>query len=388
VQENRAIPLYTLEGVRDADATTHYVTTGDKLGLSMLRFKRRDCDDAVLVIHGLTTSSDMFIMPEHENLVTYLLDHGFTDVWTLDFRMSNRHPYNLVRHRYNLDDIALFDHPAAVAKMREELGDRRIHVICHCLGSASFMMSLFGRAVSDVASVIANSVALSVHVPRWSELKLRVAPDLVDYGIGLPYLSPRWRHEPGLTRGKLFATAVSMLHRECNVPACHMLSLMWGSGHPALYHHENLHDVTHQRGGDLYGPVSVNYYRHVRKMVESDHDAVKYDPDDPTYAALPDNYWTYAPDIETPVLFVTGSHNDVFRDSNVHCHERLQSLAPGRHQLHVFDRYGHQDVFMGKNVHRDVFPRFLVFLEEQRRRGEAVRPRRVPAGDGMIEERA
>ena len=71
-------------------------------------------------------------------------------------------------HRYNLDDVALFDYPPAVALIRKHIGDRRLHVICHCLGSVSFMMSLFGKAVDGFASVIANSVALTPRVPRWS----------------------------------------------------------------------------------------------------------------------------------------------------------------------------------------------------------------------------
>ena len=36
----REIPLYTLEGVKDAEVTTHYFSTEDGLGLSMLRFNR------------------------------------------------------------------------------------------------------------------------------------------------------------------------------------------------------------------------------------------------------------------------------------------------------------------------------------------------------------
>src|SRR5689334_21797966 len=152
----REIPLFTLEGVQNADISTHYINTEDMLGLSMLRFLREPSEDVVLIIHGLTTSTDMFNQPEHYNLVSYLLDHGYTDVWTLDYRMSNRHPYNLLQHGYTLDDIALFDFPPALAKIREVAGDRRIHVISHCLGALSFMMSLFGKAVDGVSSVIAN----------------------------------------------------------------------------------------------------------------------------------------------------------------------------------------------------------------------------------------
>src|ERR1043166_2419007 len=125
----RRITLFTDRGVPDADVATHRFSTPDKIGLTLQRFSRGACDDVVLIIHGLTTSTDMFIMPEHVNLVRYLLDHGFTDVWCLDFRMSNRHPYNLLPHRYTLDDVALFDHPAAVAMVRQHVGGRRLHVI-------------------------------------------------------------------------------------------------------------------------------------------------------------------------------------------------------------------------------------------------------------------
>ena len=139
---------------------------------------------------------------------------------------------------------------------------------------------------------------------------------------------------------------------------------MWGSGHPALYNHPNLADVTHRRGGDLYGATSMNYYRHVRKMVKAGR-AVKY-CDSPQYAALPYDYFAYAKDIETPVLFMTGADNKVFSNSNIVCWERLQEIVPNRHQLHVFAGYGHQDPFMGDHVDRDIFPRLLEFIESHR----------------------
>ncbi|HET7488565.1 MAG TPA: alpha/beta fold hydrolase [Acidimicrobiales bacterium] len=361
----REIPLYTLEGVKDAEVSTHYLTTEDKLGLSMLRFQRGEAGEAILIIHGLTTSTDMFIQPEHYNLVSYLLDQGFGDVWCFDFRMSNRHSYNLFKHRYTMDDCALFDHPAAVAEMRRHIGDKPIHVICHCLGANSFMMSLFGKAVTGISSVIANSVALTPRVPPWSKLKLTVAPTVAENILGFPYLNPHWGDEPGWSRGKLVSRVIDMFHRECDVPACHMLSLMWGTGWPALYSHENMDPVTHRRGGDLYGATSMNYYRHVLRQVQAGH-AVKYEPSNPALDRLPDDYFTYAEDIQTPVLFMTGENNKVFTNSNIVCHERMERIVPGRHELHVFPGYGHQDPFMGKNVARDIFPRLVEFIEKHR----------------------
>ena len=369
------IPLFTLTGVPDAEITVHPFTTGDGLGLTIHRFLQAPSDDVVLVIHGLTTSSDMFIMPEHRNLVRFLHESGYGDVWCVDFRMSNHFPYNLLPHRWNFDDIALFDFPAALELVRRHVGDRRVHVVCHCLGSVSFMMSLFGGAVTGIASVVANSVALTPKVPAWSRAKLKWAPFFVETVTGFQYLNPDWADDPQLSRGKIFSRVVSALHRECEVPACHMLSLMWGTGWPALYEHANLADVTHRRGGDLYGPTSMHYYRHVRKMVAAGHRPLKFAPGNPRYASLPDDYFDNAREIATPVLFMTGAHNRVFLDSNVLCHERLRSLGCSQHELAVMEGYGHQDPFMGRDCDRDIFPTIVDFFD---RHGRASAHRMIP----------
>ncbi len=363
----REIPLYTLEGVQNADIETHWFQTEDKLGLSLLRFCRRPCRDVVVIMHGLTTSSDMFIQPEHNNLVSYLLDNGFTDVWTLDFRMSNRHAYNLTPSDWSMDDCAVFDHPAAIAKIREVVGpDCAIHVIAHCLGAMSFAMALFGETVRGIKSCILNSVALTPHVPKWSFIKGHIFPFFLERVLQQPYVSPRWSDDPRLTIGKVLSKMVSLFHRECDVPACHMLSLMWGTGWPALYLHENLDEVTHQRGGDLYGAVGLNYHKHVLKMIRRGHRPVKAKAGDARYQALPDDILAHAGRVETPVMFMTGEINRVFTDSNIHCHRALEERAPGRHELVQFPGYGHQDVFMGKHVDRDIFPRLLTFLQQHR----------------------
>ena len=54
----------------------------------------------------------------------------------------------------------------------------------------------------------------------------------------------------------------------------------------------------------------------------------------------------------------------MFTDSNIVTYNKLKESAAGRHELHVFPNYGHQDVFMGKNSDKDVFPRLLEFLRK------------------------
>jgi pimeloyl-ACP methyl ester carboxylesterase len=358
------IPRFTLEGVKDAEVSVHPFATEDGLGLNLTRFCRAECDDVVLVVHGLTSSSDLFIMPEQRNLVSYLLDNGFTDVWATDFRMSVRYPYDSETHRYTLDDIADYDHPAALAELRRHIGDRRVHVVAHCLGSLSFMMSLFAGRLPDVASVTCNSVALTPRVPAWSRVKIGFGPPLFEYLLGISFLDPRFARSPVLTRDWMLARLVSLAHRECRVGACHMLSFMWGSGHPAMYEHDNLLAVTHERMADLCGACGLYYQRHVAKMVRAGH-AVKYHPGGQRHRDLPDNYLANAARVTTPILLLTGDRNRVFTDSNIVCHKVLSKLAPGRSELEILPGYGHLDPIVGKDAHQDVFPRIHQFLKRQ-----------------------
>ncbi|GLX94098.1 alpha/beta hydrolase [Herbidospora sp. NBRC 101105] len=353
------IARFTNDGVSDAEITMYPFPTDDGLGLELTRFFRADSDDVVLLLHGLPASTDMFIMPEHVNLVTFLLNNGLTDVWSLDFRMSCRHPYDTETHRFTLDDIALFDHPAGLAELRRHIGPhKRIHVIAQCLGSVSFMMSLAAGLVDGIASVTSNSVALVTHVPTWSKLKLAFGPGFFDYVAGVPFLDPRFGDAPVMTRGWMISRMVSLFHRECDVRSCHMISFMWGAGNPGLWSHENLAEETHQRVADLFGANGVHYYRHMRKMVRAGH-AVRHDD---RFRDLPADYLEAASDIDVPVLFLTGDRNHVFTDSNVVCHEIMSRHNPGLHELRILPGYGHVDPIIGKNAHVDVFPHILDFI--------------------------
>jgi pimeloyl-ACP methyl ester carboxylesterase len=358
------IARYTSQGVTDARVSVHPFTTEDGLGLSLTRFRRAPCDDVVLLVHGLTASSDMFVMPEHRNLTSFLLDSGFGDVWTLDFRMSNRFAYNAEPQQYTLDDVAHYDHPAAMAELRRHVGNRRVHVVAHCLGSVSFAMSLAANLVGDVASFVAQSAALVVRVPRWSRWKLEHAIGLLGYGPVPAVLDPRMAESRPFTAGWALARLVSLAHPECDNRACHMASFMWGTGFPSLYRHANLAPVTHDRIADLLGPSGASYYRHVRAMVREGR-AVKYDRGDPRHTDLPEDYLTAAAGISTPMLFLTGDQNYIFGDANVACHRFLAQHDADRYELAVLPDYGHMDPIIGRHADRDVFPVIVDFLRRR-----------------------
>jgi cholesterol oxidase len=369
----RTIPLHAVSGVPGVVPETHYAETADGLTLTLLRFRapgagEAPVTDVVLCLPGLTASSDMYIMPEHHNLVRTLHAAGFGDVFLLDGRISARHVHNLHRHDWSVDDVALFDNPAALAAVRRAVGpEARVHVVAHCLGALGFAMSLAAGVVPGVRSAILNGVALTPRVSRLAGWMLRLAPRVADAVLGVDYINPRWGEARAGGVPRLVARLVSWLHPECRVPACHLTSFLWGFDRPVLFRHDTLDPVTHARIGDLFGGSSLGYHRHIDQMVRGGERAQKRRPHHPRHAPLPDDYLAAAGDIATPLLLVTGQRNALFLDANVRGFEALEAVAPGRHRLRVIPGYGHADVFIGRDVARDTLPPMVRFLRRHAR---------------------
>lgn len=353
-------PMHTTKGVAVGEKTLYPLDTPDGLTISVQRFKAKETKDVVLLLHGLTTSTDMFIMPEHQNFVNYLHGNGFTDVWSLDWRGSGRFTYNLAPHRYNLDDIAKNDIPTAVEFIRQQCGkDVKIHVVCHCVGSLSFMASLAGGHIHGISSIVANSVSLTPKV-RWQAfVKMLFGPELLEYVFGYAYISPRMAYFPGPGFGKWLYWMERGIRHECKEPACHLVSFMWGWGYPAAYVHRNIHPTTHRRLVDLFGGTSFHYFRHIRKMLFAKA-SVSFDKSK--------NYLELCKSMSLPpMLLLSGSENNIFPGSNKLTFESLQEGVNGRAVEYIeIPGYGHQDTFMGQYAHLDVFPKILNFLNKQR----------------------
>jgi cholesterol oxidase len=110
-------------------------------------------------------------------------------------------------------------------------------------------------------------------------------------------------------------------------------------------------------------------------MIRAGGRAVKRTPVAPRHADLPADYLDRATAIRTPMLLVAGQENALMQDANVRFFEVLRRVPAVPHELLVVPGYGHCDIFMGKDVHRDIFPRLVAFL---RRHGEPP----LPGGGG------
>lgn len=352
-----------LSGIRSGKVSVERFFATDGLGLSLTRaIPERPAIGSILLIHGLTSSSDMYIMPEHENLAEFLLRRGY-EVWLLDSRMSCRFPYNTLPHNWTLEEAAALDMVPAVETVRRNIApDAKLHVIAHCLGSLAFSLSLFGKMLPDgaVSSFISNAVSLNVKLPAWSALKMQLLLEsgLMEKALRIERMAPdSLAGEDWLLRW--IAEGVSRLSHECDNPYCHALSFMWGAGPSAVFEHKNLAPETHARLHQLFGPTSFAFHRNVMQLHRLGHTPRK----NPAANGAAVDFHESARTNTTRTLFVRGERNKVFGESQDLSYRMCRAYNPAIYKHAIFEGYGHQDIFIGKNSAIDVFPELVRFIE-------------------------
>ncbi len=355
----------------NAGVSVHDLMTRDGYHLKLTRFQsgkgneKGKAKGSILLLHGLTTSTHMFTMKEHTSLVAYLLSEGYCDIWSLDWRGSGRFPYNLEGNDYTLDHIIAFDIPLAVETIRKTIGPKtKLHAISHCIGSMTMACSLASGKTKGISSFISNSVSLTPAVSPWSQIKLRLGPDLLEHVLKIPHLSPQSARKKGLSREKILAKAIAWVHPESSNPECNSVSFLWGSGYPAAYNLENLHPETYARLGTLFGGTSFKLYRHIELMTSS-QSARPANLELRKELDLPEDYLDAA--IQNglpPTLLLSGEINRIFPGSNQLTYKKLQWARSDLDVRYIeIPNYGHQDVFMGRAARVDVFPKIVEFLK-------------------------
>ena len=326
---------------------------GFPLNLVHVRGDHEPTRGPVILVHGAGVRANVFQAPVSTTLVDVLVEHGF-DVWLENWRASIDVPAN----DWNLDQAALYDHPAAVRTVLAATGAGRAQAVIHCQGSTSFTMSAIAGLLPEVDTIVSNAVSLHPVVPRWSQVKLRYAVPVV--GKILDSIDPAWGDRPpGATRRSL-TWGVKALHRECDNTACRLVSFTYGSGFPALWRHENLNAATHDQFIPTeFGRVPMTFFAQIGACVRRGN-LMSLDPP----PGLPSDFAAAPPQTDARFVFLAGELNRCFLpESQVRSFEYFDNLAPGRHALHLLPGYSHLDVFFGQHASRDVFPLIVEELE-------------------------
>jgi lambda repressor-like predicted transcriptional regulator len=301
-------------------------------------------------VHGAGVRANIFRPPTHTHFVSVLLDHGY-DVWLENWRAS----IDLPPCEWTLDQAALYDHPAAVRKVVELTKSPSLKAVIHCQGSTSFMLSAVAGLVPQVETIVSNAVSLHPQVSWVSRLKGRFAVPVI--GKLVPYLNPQWgEHAEGFVP-RMLQALVKLTHHECDNNVCRFTSFTYGTGFPVLWRHENLNDSTHDWIRQEFGNVPISFFRHMTRCLEAGH-LVSQLP------GLPADPTAQPPQTRARMAFIAGEMNDCFKwESQRASFDWFERHRPNYHTMHVLGGYGHLDVFLGKNAHRDTFPVLLAELD-------------------------
>jgi hypothetical protein len=343
---------------------------GDGMGLFLTRVREpAPSKGPVLLVGGVSVPPNMFEAPIEETIVQRLAREGY-EVFIETWRGST----SAQRNQFTLEQVAVNDHVAAVAKVLELSAAERLKAVVHCQGSTSFMMALVCGLLPEVTHVVSNSVSLHPVVPPRSELKLRVVGPIVAWLTD--YLDPqagRWTFglkdlfgpHPLRAARTLVLTAplriwVALTHHDCHSMVCKMSSFCYGEGDSVMWSHANFSPQVHRWMADEFFWVPTVFYRQIarstmaRRLVPLRQLEALRGLTDPGHQ----------PQTEAKITFMTGLDNRCFEPrSQLMSYRYMTAWDPGRHQLLELPGFGHMDLWFGDRSASDVFPAVVEALE-------------------------
>jgi cholesterol oxidase len=330
----------------------HYFKTKDAVDLRLTRYQGGG-KGPVILSHGMGVSSLIFSIDTIEtNLLEYLFAHGF-DVWLLDYRASIELPAS--KTQFSADDIARYDYPAALEKVREVTGAESVQMVVHCFGSTTFFMAMLA-GLQGVRSVVCSQIATHIVAPGATRLKsgLHLPSALAALGVNslTAYAS---KNENWFSR--LYDEALKLYPEQaeehCNDAVCHRISFMYG----LLYKHEQLNEATHAGAlHEMFGIGNIKAFEHLATMVRKGQ-LVNFNGDD--------IYLPYLDRLAIPITFIHGAENACYLPESTRKTFELLCKTNGSHlySRSVIPGYGHIDCIFGKNAAADVYPFILHHLE-------------------------
>ncbi|HRX93018.1 MAG TPA: GMC family oxidoreductase N-terminal domain-containing protein [Chitinophagaceae bacterium] len=333
-------------------AESYPIKTEDGLDLLLTRYNGGS-KGPILFVHGFSGNRLTFSIDTIEpNMAEYFYSKGY-DVWLFDYRLSNLLPSS--RKQHSVDDIALYDYPAAVQKILSITGAAAIDVMAHCVGSVSLFMAML-NGLQGVRSIVSAQIACDFYPAPQVKWKAGLhIPQVLD-ALGIHSLTAYvdknvdWENKLFDKLLKLYAVP---LEGYCNSPTCHRMTFMFGP----LYEHSQLNEATHTAMIEMFTIANMKTYEQLTRMIRK-HKITNYEGED-----------VYMPHIERlriPITFIHGEFNKLFLPkSTLTTYENLcKANGDSLYKHHIIKGYGHNDCMYGKNTSRDVFPLILEQFEQ------------------------
>ncbi|QSQ20039.1 hypothetical protein JY651_32825 [Pyxidicoccus parkwayensis] len=335
---------------RLGEPDVHFVNTRDGVRLRLTRYEGGR-KGPVMLSPGFGTSSLAWTIDTTEqNLPEFLYERGY-DVWTFDYRASPALPS--ASTQFSLDDIALYDYPAAVDTVRSVSGADDVQMVAHCVGSLTLLMSMTA-GLEGIRSVVSSQLTLHPVGPTLNEIKagLYLASFLSTLGVDTLNTDfdteSDWQDRVYDTLLRLYPT-----QQRCNSPVCRRILFMYGE----VYKHEQLNDATHDALHEMFGISNMTTFKQISLMLRKGH------------AVSAEGEEVYLPNIHRlrlPMAFIHGAENRLFlpRGSQETFKLLSEKNGPDYYVRHVIPDYAHMDCFIGKNANRDVYPLVVAELDK------------------------
>ncbi|WP_284126139.1 alpha/beta fold hydrolase [Parerythrobacter aestuarii] len=346
-----------LRDLRLPPAERYIVPSGDGVNIGLTRY-RGGARGPLVLAPGFSVRASSFATPTvDENLAESLVAQGY-DVWLFDYRASADSGNDTeTPPEFTIDDIARHDWPAAIAKIREVTGADSVQALAHCVGSMSLLMGIGKGWVSHVRSLISSQLTLHP-VTDWLNY---MKADLGVAGV-LGQISLLDGHMDFVSQGseqdyEIDAVAYQIPVPEgqaCKNPTCRRV---FGTFGPSWDHRQLGHD-THLALGSMFSRVSLTPFEqlaaimHKGLVVDVDGKPIYTDEDSARRLAL-------------PISFLSGATNQIFYPESGQRTRAWLSQHNGNelYRQRIIPGYGHMDLFIGRNAHREVTPTLLEELE-------------------------
>lgn len=332
----------------------HPLITKDGKTLRLTRYKGGE-KGPVILSHGLGVSSQIFSLDTIDtNLVEYLYAAGY-DCWLLDYRASV--DLDLCSELWTADDVAVYDYPAAVAKVHEVTQKPTVQMLVHCFGATTFFMAMLA-GLEGVRSAVVSQIATDVIVPWWPQrlmAHLRT-PSLLG-ALGIDVVNATASTTDGFGSKLLDAALWPVLtltgRRPMKSATSNRITALYGQ----LYEYSQLNQSTVDHTLPLmFGKANIAAFKHLAVIARKKH-IVGHDGSE--------RYLPHIQRLKLPICIVHGAKNACFLpESTALTYERLvRAHSPSLFERHVISGYGHIDCIFGKNAFRDVYPVMLKHLE-------------------------
>ena len=317
--------------------------TRDGVTLKLTRFQGGR-KGPVILTPGFGTSSLAFtIDTTRQNLPEHLFEHGY-DVWVLDYRASPALPSAATQ--FTLDDIALYDYPAAVDEVLRATGMDSVQMVAHCVGSLTLLMAL-AAGLEGVRSVVASQLTLHPRVAPLNKVRsgFYVANFLTTLGVDA--LTTGEDDAPSWTE-RLYDTALRLYpagKERCESAVCRRILFMYGE----VFDHDQLNHATHEALHEMFGVANLKTFKQIARSIRTGH-VVSAEGED-LYLPATDR-------LRLPITFLHGEHNRLFlpEGSLLTCEHLARANGEGLYDRRVIPGYAHMDCFIGKDADRDVYP--------------------------------